>query len=145
MLSSKKIDERYPWLDKMFHFTSINLKIEDEIGTLSQHFTRGSVKNLKILSVSAAPETLGEIIRKAMTKYRLADCEVLDKNGERIDCYYYVSDSGDRLVILPPETDPEDTHHFISETHSDLKQAVYFVLSNFVKPETVVLYEITTV
>lgn len=153
--------DRYPWLGKMFHFTSLELAIEDKVRNRSSHVFRDGVKHLKVFSVSATPETLPEKIREAMQQHQLAECAVLDKDGKEIEHCHFEARDGDVLVSLRPEYNTEIKEatgfHFseaqqnldvgaaylIHEVGSDLKEATFFVLSNFAEQDTVVVYEIT--
>lgn len=140
-----KNDFIYPWLEKMFHFTSINLTIEDGVKHEVKHRFRDGVKILKIFSVSATPKTLSRKIREAMQQHhRLAECAVLDKDGEEIEHYHLESQNGDMLASLrpDPEMDENDKIYLVREIGNDLKKAMFFVLYNFAEHETIIVYEI---
>lgn len=77
--------DRYPWLQHKFHFTGIDLAVNDAISGLGCHQMRDGIKALEVdvLEVTTSEE-LRKLAWEAIQHYRLMDCEVLDEFGDRI-------------------------------------------------------------
>ena len=114
--------DRYPWLGRKFHFTGIDLVVDDLITDVSSHSLRTGIQALEVHVMEATTsEELKKLAWAAMQQYKMMDCEVLDEFGDRIG--WAGEGAGSKW-----DFNFEDAH--------------FVVLSNFAGTELVVVYEI---
>lgn len=113
---------RYPWLGRKFHFTGIDLVVNDMITGESSHSLRTGIQALEVHTLEATTsEELKKLAWAAMQQYKMMDCEVLDEFGDRIG--WMGEGAGSKW-----DFNFEDAH--------------FVVLSNFAGTELIVVYEI---
>jgi hypothetical protein len=114
--------DRYPWLGHKFHFTGIDLVVNDTVTGVSSHSLRTGIQALEVHVLEATTsEELKKIAWAAMQQYKMMDCEVLDEFGDRIG--WAGEGAGSKW-----DFNFEDAH--------------FVVLSNFAGTELIVVYEI---
>lgn len=114
--------DRYPWLGRKFHFTGIDLVVNDAVSGASGHQMRDGIKALEVCILEAATsEELREKACEAIKHHNMIDCEVLDECGDMI--------GGIGIGAVPKwDFNFEDAH--------------FLVLSRFAGTELIVVYEI---
>ncbi len=118
--------ERYPWLERKFHFTGISLVVEDEVSGLFGATSRNGVKKLEIHRlVAETSEKLETAAGEAMGKHNLSECDVLDNYGRTIG----------NIARFNECWEPD--------WKFELADARFLALFNFAETETVVIYEIS--
>lgn len=114
--------DRYPWLRRKFHFTGIDLVIDDRVTGVNSHQMRTGIKALEVRMIAATnSEELRANASEALKNLKMIDCEVLDEYGDMI---------GGIGIGAVPKWD------------FNLEDAHFLVLSRFAETDLIVVYEI---
>lgn len=118
--------QRYPWLQKKFHFTSMDLHIIDE-DRGATFIGRRAVTELHVKRLTANPGNFQELIIQEMEKSKddhcIPDAAILDKYGNDIGGITY-------------------TDGWSLDWDFDFQDVRFVVVSKWISPSAVTLYEI---
>ena len=115
--------DRYPWLQRKFHFTGMDLIIEDEWHGASCVGRKG-VAQLKVMHFFVTPENFEDKVIQQMERWKVNEASVLDHRGQEIGSAAFINDGWD------------------TNWEFSFDDARFVVMHEAVSPSLVIVYEI---